>query len=233
MVDQGTGLWAALAIVAALHERERTGGGRTIDVSLYETTLALLSYQLTGYLGSGEILGRHGTAFASIAPYRVYDAQDGELMIAAGNDRLFRTLAGVLDIEGVVDDPRFRTNPDCVAHRGELDGIIEQAVASWQTTALLEALERAGVPAAPVHDVAQVATHPQTEALDILRALPHHRVPDLRTVALPVSIDGERVGYHTPPPDLGADTEAVLLEAGYSAAEIRSLVDEGIVSVSP
>ena len=231
MVDQGTGIWAALGIIAALHEREQTGAGRTIDVSLFETTLALLSYQITGYLGSGEIPGRHGTAFASIAPYRVFETEDGEVMVAAGNDKLFAALSDVLKLDGVVDDPRFLTNPDRVAHRNELDEIIAAAVARWTTAALLAALEAAGVPAAPVQDVAQVAEHPQTTALGMVQALPHPRVPELRTVALPVSIDGERVGHRAPPPELGADTEAVLIEAGYSAAEIAALTEEGVVRV--
>ena len=101
MIDQSTGLWAALGSCRALHERERTGEGRTIDVSLYETALALLSYQLTGFLGSGTVPGRHGTAFPSIVPYRVYATADGEMMIAAGNDGLFAALCrGTRDAEG-------------------------------------------------------------------------------------------------------------------------------------
>jgi crotonobetainyl-CoA:carnitine CoA-transferase CaiB-like acyl-CoA transferase len=233
MVDQGTGIWAALGIIAALHEREQTGEGRAIDVSLFETTLALLSYQITGYLASGEIPGRHGTAFASIAPYRVYEAKDGDLMIAAGNDRLFAALAGVLALEGVVGDPRFRTNRDRVAHRSALDDLIAGQVAGWTRAALLDALEEAGVPAAPVQDVGEVATHPQTEALGMLQALPHPGIGDLRTVALPLSMDGERVLHRAPPPELGADTTAVLREAGYSDNEIAAMAEAGIVRVTP
>ena len=232
MVDQGTGIWAALGIIAALHERERTGRGHTIDVSLYETTLALLSYQITGYLASGEVPGRHGTAFASIAPYRVYETADGEVMIAAGNDRLFAALATALGIPEVAGDPRFATNPDRVAHRGELDELIAGAVAREKTVELLDRLEAAGVPATPVQDVGQVATHPQTEALGMLQAIPHGRVPDLVTVAVPVSVDGERLTHRTPPPELGADTNAVLREAGYSADEIAALAAEGTVRLA-
>jgi crotonobetainyl-CoA:carnitine CoA-transferase CaiB-like acyl-CoA transferase len=231
MVDQGTGVWAALGIMAALLERERSGEGRALDVSLFETTLALLSYQITGFLGSGEIPGRHGTAFASIAPYRVYEAEDGDLMIAAGNDRLFGALAGVLPLEGAVDDARFATNPDRVAHRRELDDLIAGAVAGWKRAALLDALELAGVPAAPVQDVGQVAEHPQTAALGLLQALPHPHVPDLRIVALPMSVDGERVLHRSPPPALGADTAAVLAELGYSEEEIADLAASGIVQI--
>jgi crotonobetainyl-CoA:carnitine CoA-transferase CaiB-like acyl-CoA transferase len=229
MIDQSTGLWAALGIVSALHERERTGEGRTIDVSLYETALALLSYQLTGFLSSGTVPGRHGTAFPSIAPYRVYATADGEMMIAAGNDGLFAALAEALGIPKAAEDPRFRTNPDRVAHRRELDELVGAAVSGLETTALLDRLEAAGVPAAPVHDVAQVAEHPQTKALGMLQSLPHPRVPELVTVAMPFSADGERVQHRTPPPALGAHTADVLAEAGFTDEEIADLARDGVV----
>lgn len=232
MVDQGTGVWAALAVVAALHERERTGEGREIDVSLYETTLALLSYQITGYLGSGEIPGRHGTAFTSIAPYRVYDTADGEVMIAAGNNRLFAELAEALELTELIGDPRFKTNADRVAHRRELDDLIAQAVAGVDSSSLLGRLEAGGVPAAPVQDVAQVAEHPQTQALGMLQPLPHPRVPELVTVAVPFSADGERVLHRAPPPALGAHTADVLAEAGLTTEEIADLAREGVVRLA-
>ena len=99
LIDLGTGVWAALGVLAALFERERTGAGRTVEVSLYETALSLLSYQLVGYLGTGVVPGREGSAFSQIAPYQVFPTQDGELMIVAGNDKLFAALCDVLGVE--------------------------------------------------------------------------------------------------------------------------------------
>ncbi len=98
LVDQGTGMWAALGVLAALMERERTGEGRALDVSLYETAIAYMAYHVTGYLGSGAVPGRTGTGFPSIAPYQVFQTADGEVMVAAGNDRLFGALCEVLGL---------------------------------------------------------------------------------------------------------------------------------------
>ncbi|HXR11112.1 MAG TPA: CoA transferase [Gaiellaceae bacterium] len=191
LIDLSTGLWAALAVVAALER----GGGATIDVSLYETALWLLSYQIVGYLATGEVPGREGSAFAQIAPYQVFATRDGELMIVAGNDKLYRGLCGVL---GMPEDDRFRTNPDRVTHRAELAAIIEARTREWPTTELLDALVAAGIPASPVRDVGEAADHEQTRALGILQQL-----AGFTTVAQPFSVDGERVLHRSPPPRLG------------------------------
>jgi crotonobetainyl-CoA:carnitine CoA-transferase CaiB-like acyl-CoA transferase len=191
LIDLSTGLWAAFGILAALER----GGGATVEVSLYETALWLLGYQIVGYLGTGEIPGREGSAFAQIAPYQVFATSDGELMIVAGNDKLFRALAVVL---GVGEDDRFRTNPDRVRHRAELAAVIEERTRRWTTDDLLEALVAAGVPASPVRNVGEAAEHPQTLALGILQQL-----GSFTAVAQPVSIDGERILHPSPPPRLG------------------------------
>ena len=191
LIDLSTGLWAAFAIVSALHR----GGGATIEVSLYETALWLLSYQIVGYLGTGEVPGREGSAFAQIAPYQVFPTRDGELMVVAGNDKLYRALAAVL---GLPDDERFRTNPDRVLHRAELAALIEERTRTWGTQELLDTLVAAGIPASPVRDVGEAADHEQTLALGILQ-----RLGTFTTVAQPFSVDGERVLQASPPPPLG------------------------------
>src|SRR4051794_1254393 len=221
LIDSGTGVWAALGIVSALLERATTGVGRDVDVSLLETGLSLVAYQLTDALRSGRSPQRYGTAFPLIAPYEVFATADGELMIAAANDRLFAQLCERIGLPDLVADERFRTNPDRLAHRDELLPPIRERLAAETTATWLDRLD--GIPIAPVHDIAQAAQHEQTRATGILQEL-----GDATTLALPLETDGDRVSHRAPPPTLGEHSREVLRELGISDEEIDDLSEKQI-----
>ena len=221
LVDIGTGVWAALGIVAALYERAQTGVGREVDVALFETALSLVGYQLTDALHTGVAPGRFGTAFPLIVPYEVFPTQDGELMISAANDGLFATFAERIGRPELAGDRRFRTNPDRIANREELLPLVRENLAERPSAYWLEQLD--GIPVAPVQDLAEVAAHEQTRATGIVQQL-----DGIETLGLPLQIDRERVGHETAPPTLGRDSAEILAELGYAAEEIAALAESGV-----
>jgi crotonobetainyl-CoA:carnitine CoA-transferase CaiB-like acyl-CoA transferase len=229
LIDLGTGLWAALGIVAALSRRETTGEGTLVETSLYETSLAWIGYHLAGYLADGTVPRPQGTAFPMVAPYEVFPTQDGELMIAAGNDRLFAALCDVLDASELRDNVRFRTNPDRVRNRAELAELVTGRLRERTSSDWLERLKAAGVPAAPVADVRDVAEAEQTSALGMLQPLAHAGIDGLRLAALPLSFDCERAQHRLPPPALGEHTAEILRDAGYADTEIDALARAGVI----
>lgn len=229
LIDQGTGTWAALGVLAALLERERSGEGTEVDVSLYETAIGYIGYHLAGYLADGTVPHGQGTRFPMLAPYQVFPTRDGELMIGGGNDRLFAAICRVVGLPELVEDARFRTNPLRVENRDALCELLTARLRTDDTAVWRERLAAAGVPVAPVADVADVAASAQTEALGILQHLPHPAIPDLRLAALPLSLDGERCLHRSAPPAIGEHSAEVLREVGYGDDEIGRLAEEGVI----
>ena len=229
LIDMGTGMWAALGIVAALLERERTGTGAEVDTSLYETALGYIGYHLVGYLADGTVPKGEGTVFPMVAPYQVFPTKDGELMVAGGNDRLFASLCRALELPEVAIDDRFRTNPDRVRNREQLVALLSTRLRERDTAEWHELLSAAGVPAAPVADVADIVSSEQAQALGILQSMAHPSIPDLQLAALPLSFDGTRAEHRLAPPLLGEHSEEVLREVGYASEEIAELAAEGVI----
>jgi crotonobetainyl-CoA:carnitine CoA-transferase CaiB-like acyl-CoA transferase len=230
VVDQGTGMWATIAILAALRARSEGGASaQLIETSLFETAVNWVPYQLAGYLASGGIPRPFGSGLSIIAPYEAFQASDGWVMLAAANDRLFERLCQALGLPDLASDLRFRANADRVQNRAALASAIADPFQRESASHWLERLDRAGVPAAPVQDIAQVARDEQTAALGLLQQLPRADMADLQLVAPPLSVDGQRVAHRSPPPALGADSAELLLEAGYEESEIERLFRDQII----
>ncbi len=207
IVDMGAGMWSVIGILAALQERGRTGKGGIVETSLYETGLAWMSIYLAGFLANREIPARHGSGVDMIVPYQAFAAADGYMMVAAGNDNLFRRLCAVLDRPGLAEDPRFRSNKDRVAHRQELVPILSEIFASKERAEWAAMLEAAGIPNGPINTLDQVVADAQTEALGIIQRKPGS---ELGLVGLPLSFDGERPPFTKAAPELGEDNGSVL-----------------------
>jgi crotonobetainyl-CoA:carnitine CoA-transferase CaiB-like acyl-CoA transferase len=207
IVDMGAGMWSVIGILAALQERGRTGRGGIVDTSLYETGLAWMSIYLAGYLANREIPSRHGSGVDMIVPYQAFAAADGWLMVAAGNDNLFRRLAAVLDRPELAEDPRFASNRDRVRHRKELVPILADIFATRRRAEWAATLEAAGIPNGPINTLDQVVDDPQTRALGIIQ---HRPESELGLVGLPLSFDGARPPFAKAAPALGEDNDAVL-----------------------
>lgn len=211
MVDMGTGMWAVIGILAALQRRASMGIGGVVDVSLFETAAAWMSVPVAQFLASGEPPERQGSGAQGIVPYRAYRTADGELVVAAGNDALFRALAAALERPEWLGDPRFRTNPDRVAHQATLYPMIEAEMVKRPNAEWMARLDAAGIPCAPVQDAGAMLDHAQTRALGLLQTLPGTPV---QAIGLPVSFDGQRPEPRGPVPRRGADNALLEGDAG-------------------
>lgn len=229
VVDFGTGMWAAIAILGALRTRDATGKGARLETALMDTALAWVSYHMMGYLATGDLPGPMGSSLSSIAPYRAFATSDGNVMIAAGNDAIFRRLCSALEIEDLADDPRFATNPDRVAHREAVEGAVEARTTTLSTAALLELTRAHEVPASAIQSLDAVISDPQVSASEMIQSARHPGVAGYRDISLPLRVDGIRPRSEDPPPAPGAHTLEVLTELGFDGAETEALLDSGAV----
>ena len=207
IVDMGTGMWGVIGILTAMLERQTTGRGRIVDVSLFETASCWVSLLAAQYLASGKMAGKQGSGAPGIVPYKGYVTSDGEILVSAGSDSLFRKVAGVVGHPAWAEDPRFVDNPARVANQQLLYGMLDEILARQTTAHWVDAFEAVGVPCSAINDIAQMLAHPQTEALGLIQDVPG---TGMRFIGLPLSFDGERSAPYGAPPKLGEHTEKIL-----------------------
>ena len=207
LLDVGTGMWTALGCIAGLLQRERTGKGVVVDASLFETALGWLGGHFAGFRVSGDLPVRNPTGSNRVVVFQAFDAADGQVIIAAANDRLFAKLAGELGHAEWADDPRFRTNRDRFAHKDVLLPMVAAIVKARPRAHWIERLEAVGVPCAPINDLRQVEALPQTAAVGIMQSAPE--VP-IDFVGLPLSFDGQRPPIRRRAPKLGEHNGEVM-----------------------
>lgn len=227
VIDMGAGLWAAFGILAALRDRDATGKGKLVEISLLETGMAWMSYFATGYFGDGTVPGRNGTRHALIAPYERFATLDGDIFIGAANDNLFQRLCNAIEMPELSVDERFKTNPDRLANRDELHNLLEsrlrmRKLEDWERILLKEA-----IPCTRIQTVDQLVQDPQVIALDIIRPFKHPKIDNFRLVDHPISYDGVRSYRQDPPPELGEHSESVLRSFGYDEAELEKMRKDG------
>lgn len=232
VADIATGLYAVIGIQAALAVREKTGLGQQVDMSLLDTMVGILANQAMNYLVSGTAPKRMGNAHPNIVPYQVFPTADGHLIIATGNDRQWRDCAGILGLEALAEDPRFRTNADRVRHRDDLVPLIAAETRRFRRDDLLARLEALHVPAGPINSVADVFADRQVIArgmrLDL--ATPEAAGGSVPSVRTPIRLGATPLAYERPSPALGADTDAVLAGLGITAEDRDRLAEAGVIA---
>ena len=230
VADLSTGMAAAQAILAALIARDRDGVGQHIDMALYDCQLSMMANVGAGYLASGAEPKRYGNGHPTVVPYQVFDAADGRIVIAVGNDRQFAAFARLLGRPDLVADPRFAGNPARIRHRDALLAAIEPLVRARAGADWLAALRAAGVPCGEVRSVGAAMSAPETLARGMIRNVPHPTAGEVALVASPLKLSGTPVAEPVAPPLLGEHSEAVLVELGYPAAEIDALREAGVIA---
>ncbi len=228
-IDQTTGIHALSGILAALYARQVTGRADHVEVSLYDTALGLLGYNLQSYWERGVQPDRVGSSHESLCPYQAFLAADGAVMIGVANDSLWRKFCDVAGLGDMVDDPRFARNPDRVAHRAETVARVAEAIRRRPVRYWDEELARVRVPCSPINDLKSLLDHPHTRESDIVVGYDAPWAQGMRGIGHPVRFGGRPRKAGPPPPELGQDGDGVLAEAGRTPEEIRSLRERGIV----
>jgi formyl-CoA transferase len=230
IADLITGMYAAVAVCAALAHRAKSGVGQHLDLALFDSLVAVLANQGGNYLATGEPPGRLGNDHPNIAPYQVFRTADGSLILACGNDNLFGKFCEVADCPELAKDARFARNGKRVQNRVELTRLLDKIFVQRPTKEWIARLEAAGVPCGPINDLAQVFNEPQALARGLRMELAHPAAGKVSLVRSPMRFSQTPVEHGVPPPTLGQHTDEVLRELlGKSEGEIARLRAAAII----
>jgi glutaryl-CoA transferase len=230
IIDLTAGMYASIAICAALVNRAVTGKGQWIDVALLDCSVAFLANQGMNYLATGEVPGRIGNAHPNIVPYQTFKTSDGNIILACGNDNLFNKFCDAAGCAHLVKDPRFATNAERVRNRDEITRLLNAVFAKRTTREWVKLLDDAGVANGPINTIAQVFEEPQVQARGLKFELPHATAGRVPLVASPMRFSETPIKHEMPPPALGQHTDEILSGVlKKSDAEIAKLKEEGVV----
>jgi len=228
IADICAGMYAAFGILAALRARERMGEGQLVDAALLDGQVSWLTYAAGYFFATGQNPGRLGSAHPTIVPYQAFRTADGYVNVAVGSEAIWRRFAEIVD-PSLLDDARFATNPERVAHRQDLITGLESLIARRSTAAWTALFEAAGVPAGPILGIADVFSHPQVVHREMLQEVDHPTAGRVRQTGVPVKFSATPGRIRSAPPTLGQHSAAILRELGIPEAEVATLRADGVI----
>lgn len=227
--DLMTGMYGVVGILSALHHRNTTGEGQHIDMSLLDSTVAMLANQNMNYLIGDQVPTRLGNAHPNIVPYQDFKTKDGYLILSIGNRGQWERFCDAADIPGVKDDPRFETNESRVMHRKEVADGIAPAMLTRTTAEWIQTLEAVNVPCGPINNIAEAFADPQVRHRGMRLDLPHESAGTAPSVATPIKMSDTPLEYDAAPPVLGQHTDEILIEMGKSPEKIEEMRKAGVI----
>lgn len=232
IADIGSGMFAAIGILSALHGREKTGHGQFVETSLLETILSWQTYLATAYWMTGKVASQMGSAHPTIVPYQALTTQDGYIAVAAATEELWRAFCRAIDRQDLCDHPDYLTNRHRIQHREPLIRLLEEHLKTAPSTYWMERFSSHGVPASPIYQLDQIWNDPQVLARQMRLRVPHPRYGTMDLPGFPIKFSETPCEIHSPPPGLGDHSIEILEELGYSLERIQTLLASRITSTT-
>ncbi len=229
IADILAGIYATQGILLALIARHRMGKGQKVDISLLDGQVSLLTYQAGIYFLTGKSPTRKGNQHPTICPYETFATQDRYINIACGNDKLWIQFCNLLDLKDIVNHPKFATNPKRVENHDELFNILQPILKQKTADEWLALFDKNGIPAGPILNVDEILNHPQIQARDMVKELPHAKGMNVKVTGIPVKLSDTPGSIDSAPPTLGQHTDEVLQDLGYSKKDIDELRKKGVI----